>query len=74
MYISAQHIFFCNKEEAERILGLKAGTDIKQLLQNVAALGPKVVIITDDVRGAYALDELGQRVEHTALPRPTPAL
>ncbi|OGC81014.1 hypothetical protein A2943_00365 [Candidatus Adlerbacteria bacterium RIFCSPLOWO2_01_FULL_51_16] len=52
-------IFFCNKEEAERVLDKPAGTDIKELLQSIAALGPKVVIITDDVRGAYALDELG---------------
>ena len=52
------HIFFANKEEAEHILGLGAGTDIQELLQGIRGLGPKVVVITDDVRGAYALDEL----------------
>ena len=50
-------IFFCNKEEAERILGIEPVQDIKSLLSQMKALGPKVVVITDDVRGAYALDE-----------------
>ncbi len=49
-------IFFCNKEEAERILALPAGTDMKILLAGVKALGPKTVVITDDNRGAYATD------------------
>lgn len=52
-------ILFCNKEESERILGLPAGTDMKALLQGIRALGPKKVVITDDVRGAYALDDSG---------------
>lgn len=51
------YIFFCNKEEAERILGIEPTEDIKGLLAQMKALGPKVVVITDDVRGAYALDE-----------------
>lgn len=50
-------IFFCNKEEAERILKLEAGEDIKKLLEGIRALGPKIVIITDDTRGSYALGE-----------------
>ncbi len=49
-------IFFCNKEESERILGLPAGQDMKVLLEGIRALGPKTVVITDDTRGAYALD------------------
>jgi ribokinase len=52
------NLFFCNKEEAERILGLPP-TDPRQLLAAMRALGPKAVVITDDVRGAYALDESG---------------
>lgn len=51
------YIFFCNKEEAERILGIEPTQDIKSLLSQIKALGPKVVAITDDVRGAYAMDE-----------------
>lgn len=46
-------IFFCNVEEAKRILGTTAG-EIKELLTGLAALGPKIVIITDGARGAYA--------------------
>jgi sugar/nucleoside kinase (ribokinase family) len=49
----------CNKQEAERILGL-GDTDLKSLLEQMHALGPKVVVITDGPRGAYASD--GTRV------------
>ena len=66
------HIYFCNKEEAERILGLPAGTDIKELLESIRGLGPKVVVITDDVRGAYALDELGNIWHIPRYPDPRP--
>lgn len=52
------NLFFCNKEEAERILGLPP-TEPKELLAAMRALGPKAVVITDDVRGAYAMDEAG---------------
>lgn len=49
-------LFYCNKEEAARILNLPAGTDIRTLLNGVHALGPKTVIITDGPRGAFASD------------------
>lgn len=49
-------LFFCNKEEAELILGTKK-TDIKKLLQNISALGPKIVCITDGPKGVYAYDK-----------------
>lgn len=65
-------VFFCNKEEAERILGLPAGTDIKELLNQIHALGPKVVVITDDVRGAYARDEAGAMMHCPRYPDPRP--
>lgn len=45
----------CNKEEAERILGL-GETDMKVLLTEMRALGPKIVIITDGPNGAYSYD------------------
>jgi sugar/nucleoside kinase (ribokinase family) len=57
-------IFFCNKEEAERILGAAQDSDTKELLKKVRALGPKIVVITDDTRGSYAMDE-GGRAWHT---------
>ncbi|MBP6857699.1 MAG: carbohydrate kinase family protein [Candidatus Pacebacteria bacterium] len=48
-------IFFCNVEEAQRILGNKE-TDIKVLVSSLHALGPKTVFITDGIKGAYASD------------------
>lgn len=45
----------CNKEEAELILGLEE-TDIKKLLEDMRALGPKIALITDGPNGAYAYD------------------
>lgn len=53
------NIFFCNKEESERLLGLPSGTSMKVLLQKMQELGPKIVVITDDARGAQAIDEQG---------------
>ena len=45
----------CNKEEAERILEV-GETDVRELLKQMHALGPKIVLITDGVDGAYASD------------------
>jgi ribokinase len=63
-------IFFCNKEEAERILEKPAGSDIKDLLQSIKALGPKTVVITDDTRGAYAIDSSGESFHCPRYPDP----
>jgi sugar/nucleoside kinase (ribokinase family) len=48
--------FFCNVEEAQEVLGLDTGTDIKVLLAKMHDLGPKIVVITDGKKGAYAYD------------------
>ena len=48
-------VLFCNKDEAQRILGTQEA-DMKLLLGMIAALGPKIVVITDGVKGAYAYD------------------
>lgn len=48
-------VFFCNKEEAQSILKTNEG-DIKKLMQEIAALGPKIVAITDGVNGSYVYD------------------
>lgn len=48
-------VFFCNVEEAKRILQNRTG-DIKELLVGARKLGPKNVLITDGPRGAYAYD------------------
>ena len=65
-------IFFCNKEEGERILGREAGSDIKELLSGIQALGPKIVLITDDTRGAYCADSGGNRWHVPRYPDPRP--
>ncbi len=44
-----------NKQEAERILGGKRES-IKELLDDMRALGPKIVLITDGRNGACATD------------------
>lgn len=48
-------IFFCNKQEAQTILK-NDSDDIKELISRMHALGPKIVVITDGVNGAYASD------------------
>jgi len=50
------YLFFCNVQEAQRILN-STESDIKVLLQNLKALGPQIPIITDGPNGAYALYE-----------------
>jgi sugar/nucleoside kinase (ribokinase family) len=57
-------IFFCNKEEAGRILNTTDLDPIK-LMDALAALGPKIVIVTDGIKGAYARSENG---EHLFMP------
>jgi sugar/nucleoside kinase (ribokinase family) len=65
-------LFICNKEEAERILGKPAGSDMKELLLAVQALGPKIVVITDDKRGCYAIDETKKAIHVPRYPDPRP--
>jgi ribokinase len=52
-------IFFCNIEEAQRILGT-AEMDPKKLMDMLHDLGPKVVVMTDGIKGAYARTEAGE--------------
>lgn len=54
-FYKRSEIFFCNVEESRRILK-KEDNDIKTLLINMHNLGPKIVVITDGPRGAYAYD------------------
>lgn len=49
------NIFFCNVEEAQRILGID-NRDIKQLLSDMRARGPQIVVITDGPKGAHMYD------------------
>ncbi len=48
-------VFFCNLEEAQRILEVET-KEIKELAQGLHALGPKIVAISDGPKGAYASD------------------
>jgi|TARA_Y100000310_G_scaffold63585_1_gene59060 ribokinase len=57
-------LFFCNKEEAQRILNTDE-SDIKNLLGGICELGPKISIITDGRDGAYAFD--GNEIWHTPM-------
>ncbi len=54
MYARAE-LVVCNVEEAWRILETEE-QDIKKLLAGMHALGPKIVLITDGPKGAYASD------------------
>ncbi len=62
----------CNKEEAERILE-REPDDIKNLLRDMRALGPKIALITDGPKGAYVYD--GEQMLHTPMyPDPKPPI
>ncbi len=49
------HVLACNVEEAQRILDTKEA-DVKILMKELAALGPKIVLVSDGPKGAYAHD------------------
>jgi len=49
------HVLFVNREEAEEVSGIKHD-DIKKLMHDLHAIGPKIVVITDGPDGAYASD------------------
>lgn len=49
-------ILFMNKEEHERVLGLPAGSDVKELMAAIHKLGVKTSVLTDGPRGSYAYD------------------
>lgn len=65
-------IFFCNKEEAARILNTELTADITSLMKKLRALGPKQVVVTDDIRGSYAMDERGNVWHIPRYPDPRP--
>ncbi len=48
-------IFFCNKEEAQKILKTDEN-DIKKLMVMIHTIGPKKVFVTDGPKGAYIYD------------------
>ena len=68
---AATEVIACNKEEAERILEI-GETDIKLLLEQMRTLGPKIVLITDGPKGAYAYDGVSM-LKVPMYPDPKPA-
>ncbi len=52
---SRTEVLIINVEEAQRILATES-RDIKTLLSELHAYGPKIVLITDGPKGAYMLD------------------
>jgi ribokinase len=63
-------LFFCNVQEAEKILKIKE-SDIKKLLSSMHDLGPNIVVITDGPNGAYTYD--GEEIWHMPIyPDPAP--
>lgn len=64
--------FFCNKEEAMRILKTTDDT-VELLFDGLHALGPKLVFITDGKNGAYASDG-SLSFFHPIYPDPAPPL
>lgn len=57
LYERAQ-LFFCNREEAKRILGIPANEEkeMTELLEQIHDLGPDIPVLTDGPNGAYAFD------------------
>ncbi len=48
-------VFISNKEEAQRILETTE-SDVKKLMQEIIKIGPKIAVVTDGTKGAYACD------------------
>ena len=65
-------ILFLNKEEALHLTGAEVRAerleDNKELLVATQKLGPKIVVITDGVKGSFAMDEKGQMYSQTVFP------
>ena len=49
-------VFICNHEEAQAILKTEE-EDISKLIKTIHDLGPKIVVVTDGIKGAYSYDE-----------------
>ena len=54
-FYARSEVVLCNVGEAEKILGV-TGVEPKELLKQMHALGPRIVVITDGPNGAYAYD------------------
>ncbi len=66
-------IFFCNKEESQRILKTESH-DYQELHAGIRNLGPKLVVITDGPNGLTASDESGAGYSLPMYPDPKPPI
>lgn len=64
-------IFFCNKEEAQEILGTDT-QDMPTLIRQFKKIGPKLPVITDGPNGAYVVDADDQAWHMPMYPDPAP--
>lgn len=64
-------IFFCNKEEAQEILG-STEQDVPTLIRAFKQLGPKLPVITDGPNGAYVVDNDDRAWHMPMYPDPAP--
>lgn len=64
-------IFFCNKEEAQEILG-SDDQDVPSLIRKFKGLGPNMPVITDGPKGAYVVDNDDQAWHMPMYPDPAP--
>ncbi len=62
-------IFFCNKEEAQQLLGTTE-SHVPTLMRAIRAIGPKLPVVTDGPHGAYVLDENDQAWHMPMYPDP----
>lgn len=67
----ATEIFFCNKEEAQSILGIRE-QDVPTLIREFKKLGPTMPVITDGPNGAYVVDTEDQAWHMPMYPDPAP--
>lgn len=71
---AATEVFFCNVEEAQKILN-EESRDVKKMLKAMNELGPKIVCITDGHAGAYAYDSYNDEYWfHRIYPDPQPPI
>lgn len=68
---AATTLLICNKEEAKQILGTNTD-DVVALLTDIRALGPKIAIVTDGIRGAHVQEEDTSVYHVPVYPDPAP--
>jgi ribokinase len=67
------YIFFCNREEAGRILETPDVKDTDALMKGLSALGPKIVVVHDGPNGAFTYDsQTGEKLTVPMFPDPKP--